>query len=262
MNAWRLMYYNGKTGTEGCLRQKIETGLLEEDMLEELKQKVYEANMLLPKYGLVTFTWGNVSAIDRASGLFVIKPSGVDYEVMKPEDMVVVDLDGKVVEGSLNPSSDTPTHLELYKGFPGIGGVVHTHSAYATSFAQSGRDIPCYGTTHADYFYGPIPCARCLTKEEIDEAYELNTGKLIVGEFKRLNKDPEAVPAVLCKNHGPFAWGKDAMNAVHNAVVLEEVAKMALFTEQINKYVAPAPKELQDKHYFRKHGANAYYGQK
>ncbi len=231
-------------------------------MLEELKQKVYEANMLLPKHGLVTFTWGNVSAIDRASGLFVIKPSGVDYDVMKPEDMVVVDLDGKVVEGKLNPSSDTPTHLELYKGFPKIGGVVHTHSTYATSFAQSGRDIPCYGTTHADYFYGNIPCVRCLTKEEIDEAYELNTGKLIVSEFERLGRDPEAVPAVLCKNHGPFAWGKDAMNAVHNAVVLEEVAKMALFTEQINKDVAPAPSELQDKHYFRKHGANAYYGQK
>ncbi|MBR4581381.1 MAG: L-ribulose-5-phosphate 4-epimerase AraD, partial [Lachnospiraceae bacterium] len=167
-----------------------------------------------------------------------------------------------VVEGKLNPSSDTPTHLELYKGFPKIGGVVHTHSTYATSFAQSGRDIPCYGTTHADYFYGNIPCVRCLTKEEIDEAYELNTGNLIVSEFARMNKDPEAVPAVLCKNHGPFAWGKDAMNAVHNAVVLEEVAKMALFTEQINKDVAPAPSELQDKHYFRKHGANAYYGQK
>ena len=209
--------------------------------------------MLLPKYGLVTFTWGNVSAIDRESGLFVIKPSGVDYDVMKPEDMVVVDLYGNVVEGKLNPSSDTPTHLELYKGFPKIGGVVHT---------QSGRDIPCYGTTHADYFYGNIPCVRCLTKEEIDEAYELNTGNLIVSEFARMNKDPEAVPAVLCKNHGPFAWGKDAMNAVHNAVVLEEVAKMALFTEQINKDVAPAPSELQDKHYFRKHGANAYYGQK
>ena len=231
-------------------------------MLEELKQKVYEANMLLPKYGLVTFTWGNVSAIDREKGLFVIKPSGVDYEVMKPEDMVVVDLNGNVVEGRLNPSSDTPTHLELYKGFPEIGGVVHTHSTYATSFAQSGRDIPCYGTTHADYFYGSIPCVRNLTKEEIDEAYELNTGKLIVNEFKRMDKDPEAVPAVLCKNHGPFAWGKDANNAVHNAVVLEEVAKMALFTEQINSQVISAPQELQDKHYFRKHGANAYYGQK
>ena len=231
-------------------------------MLEELKQKVYEANMLLPKYGLVTFTWGNVSAIDRESGLFVIKPSGVDYDVMKPEDMVVVDLNGNVVEGRLNPSSDTPTHLELYKGFSSIGGVVHTHSTYATSFAQAGRDIPCYGTTHADYFYGNIPCVRCLTEEEINEAYELNTGKLIVGEFVRMNKDCDAVPAVLCKNHGPFAWGRDAATAVHNAVVLEEVAKMALFTEQINSNVATAPQELQDKHYFRKHGANAYYGQK
>ncbi len=181
---------------------------------------------------------------------------------MKPEDMVVVDLEGNVVEGKLNPSSDTPTHLELYKGFPEIGGVVHTHSTYATSFAQAGRDIPCYGTTHADYFYGSIPCVRNLTNEEIDEAYELNTGILIVDEFKRMNIDPEAVPAVLCKNHGPFAWGKDANNAVHNAVVLEEVAKMALFTEQINHEVISAPQELQDKHYFRKHGANAYYGQK
>ena len=231
-------------------------------MLEELKAKVLEANLLLPKHGLVTFTWGNVSGIDRESGLVVIKPSGVEYDVMKAEDMVVVDLDGKVVEGKWKPSSDTPTHVVLYKAFPNIGGVVHTHSRWATSFAQSGRDIPCYGTTHADYFYGSIPCVRNLTKEEIDEAYELNTGKLIVDEFKRMNIDPEAVPAVLCKNHGPFAWGKDANNAVHNAVVLEEVAKMALFTEQINHEVISAPQELQDKHYFRKHGANAYYGQK
>lgn len=231
-------------------------------MLEELKKRVYEANMLLPKYNLVTFTWGNVSEIDRESGLFVIKPSGVEYDKMTPDDMVVMNLDGKVVEGKLNPSSDTPTHLEIYKGFPEVGGVVHTHSTYATSFAQSGRDIPCYGTTHADYFYGNIPCLRCLTKEEIDEAYELNTGKLIVNEFARLGKDPAAVMAALCKNHGPFAWGKNGVDAVHNAVVLEEVAKMALFTEQINKDVLPAPQELQDKHYYRKHGANAYYGQK
>ena len=231
-------------------------------MLEELKQKVYEANMLLPKYGLVTFTWGNVSAIDREKGLFVIKPSGVDYDVMKPEDMVVVDLDGKVVEGRLNPSSDTPTHLELYKGFPEIGGVVHTHSTYATSFAQSGRDIPCYGTTHADYFYGSIPCVRNLTKEEIDEAYEKNTGVLICDEFEARKLDYEATPAVLCKNHGPFTWGKDAHEAVHNAVVLEECAKMAARCELINPEVKPAPQELQDKHYYRKHGANAYYGQK
>ena len=196
-------------------------------MLEELKQKVYEANMDLPRYGLVTFTWGNVSAIDREKGLFVIKPSGVEYDRLQPEDMVVMDLEGNKVEGKYNPSSDTATHLELYKAFPEIGGVVHTHSSYATSWAQAGRDIPCYGTTHADYIYGGVPCVRCLTREEIEDAYEENTGHLIVNEFKRLNKDPMAVPAVLCKNHGPFAWGKDAKDAVHNAVVLEEVAKMA-----------------------------------
>lgn len=230
-------------------------------MLEELKQKVYEANMLLPKYGLVTFTWGNVSAIDRETGYFVIKPSGVDYEIMKPEDMVVMDLEGNRVEGRYKPSSDTPTHLELYKAFPEIGGIVHTHSSYATSWAQTGRRIPCYGTTHADYFYGEIPCVRCLTKEEINSAYEENTGHLIVSEFKRMKKDVMAVPAVLCKNHGPFSWGKDAKEAVHNAVVLEEVAKMAYRTELIHPQVAPAPQELQDKHYFRKHGADAYYGQ-
>lgn len=229
-------------------------------MLEELKQKVYEANMDLPKYGLVTFTWGNVSAIDRESGLFVIKPSGVDYDLLKPEDMVVMDLNGNKVEGKYNPSSDTPTHLELYKAFPEIGGVVHTHSTYATSWAQAGRSIPCYGTTHADYMYGEIPCARVLTQEEIDEGYEKNTGTIIIETFK--DKDPMAVPAVLCTNHGPFAWGKDAKEAVHNAVVLEEVAKMALFTEQLKPDVNPAPQRIQDKHYFRKHGANAYYGNK
>ena len=231
-------------------------------MLEELKQQVYEANMLLPKYHLVTFTWGNVSGIDRGSGFFVIKPSGVDYEELTPDAMVVVDLDGKVVEGQYRPSSDTATHVELYKAFPNIGGVVHTHSPYATSWAQSGRDIPCYGTTHADYFYGPIPCLRCLNEEEIAEAYEENTGHLIVNEFARLGKDYEAVPAVLCKNHGPFCWGKDAFEAVHGAVVLEEVAKMAMWTESIQPTVQPAPQELQDKHYYRKHGAGAYYGQK
>lgn len=230
-------------------------------MLQELKRQVYEANMLLPKYGLVTFTWGNVSAIDRESGLFVIKPSGVEYESMKPEDMVVMDLNGNRVEGKLRPSSDTPTHLELYKAFPEIGGIVHTHSSYATSWAQAGRSIPCYGTTHADYIYGEVPCVRCLTKEEIDEAYETNTGKLIVSEYKRSKKEIMAVPAVLCKNHGPFTWGKDAKDAVHNAVVLEEVAKMAYRTESINSKVEPAPQELQDKHYYRKHGAGAYYGQ-
>ena len=230
-------------------------------MLEELKQKVYEANMQLPKYGLVTFTWGNVSAIDREKGLFVIKPSGVDYDKMKPEDMVVMDLEGNQVEGKLNPSSDTNTHLVLYNRFPMIGGIVHTHSPWATSWAQAGRDIPCYGTTHADYIYGPVPCVRCLTKEEIEDAYEENTGHLIVNEFKRLGKDPKAVPVVLCKNHGPFAWGKDAKEAVHNAVVLEEVAKMAYRAETINPRIQPAPQELQDKHYNRKHGAGAYYGQ-
>lgn len=230
-------------------------------MLEELKQLVYEANMDLPKYGLVTFTWGNVSAIDRESGLFVIKPSGVEYEKLTPEDMVVMDLNGKKLEGRFNPSSDTATHLELYKAFPEIGGVVHTHSSYATSWAQAGRSIPCYGTTHADYIYGEVPCVRCLTKEEIEEAYEENTGHLIVNEFRRLGKDPVAVPAVLCKNHGPFAWGKDAKEAVHNAVVLEEVAKMAYRAETISPHIQPAPQELQDKHYYRKHGANAYYGQ-
>ncbi|MCR5777070.1 MAG: L-ribulose-5-phosphate 4-epimerase [Lachnospiraceae bacterium] len=230
-------------------------------MLEELKKEVYEANMLLPKYGLVTFTWGNVSGIDREKGLFAIKPSGVDYDKLKPEDMVIVDLDGNVVEGNYNPSSDTATHVEIYKAFPKVGGVVHTHSSYATSWAQAGRSIPCYGTTHADYYYGDVPCLRCLTKEEIDEGYEKNTGLLIVNEFKNQCIDPEAVSAVLCKNHGPFAWGKDAMDAVHGAVVLEEVAKMAYRTELINPKVAEAPQVLQDKHYYRKHGANAYYGQ-
>ena len=227
-------------------------------MLEELKKRVLEANLLLPKFGLVTFTWGNVSGIDRESGLVVIKPSGVEYDGMTAEDMVVVDLDGNRVEGKWKPSSDTATHVELYKAFPSIGGVVHTHSSYATSWAQSGRDIPCYGTTHADYFYGSVPCLRCLTKEEIDEAYERNTGKLIV---ENMLDRYEATPAVLCKNHGPFSWGKNPVDAVHAAVVLEECAKMAYRTELINSNVKPAPQELQDKHYFRKHGANAYYGQ-
>lgn len=216
--------------------------------------------MLLPKYGLVTFTWGNVSGIDRDRGLFVIKPSGVDYDKLKWEDMVVMDLDGNQVEGTMRPSSDTPTHLELYKAFPDMGGIVHTHSPWATSWAQAGRGIPCYGTTHADYMYGEIPCVRNLTKDEIDEAYEKNTGKLIVEHFT--GKEYMAMPAVLCKNHGPFTWGKTANEAVHNAVVLEEVAKMAARCEMINPDVKPAPQELQDKHYYRKHGANAYYGQK
>ncbi len=227
-------------------------------MLEELKKRVYEANMLLPKYGLVTFTWGNVSEIDRESGIFAIKPSGVEYDSLTPDDMVLVNLKGEKVEGKYNPSSDTATHVEA---FADIGGVVHTHSSYATSWAQAGRGIPCYGTTHADYIYGEVPCLRCLDKDEIEEAYETNTGILIVNEFNARKLDPVAVPAVLCKNHGPFAWGKDAHEAVHNSVVLEEVAKMAYRAETINPRIQPAPQELQDKHYYRKHGANAYYGQ-
>ena len=228
-------------------------------MLEELKIKVYEANMDLPRYGLVTFTWGNVSEIDRETGYFAIKPSGVDYEKLSPEDMVLMDLNGNKIEGKYNPSSDTPTHIELYKAFDKIGGIVHTHSPWATSWAQAGRSIPCYGTTHADYIYGEVPCARCLTEEEL-KSYETNTGILIAELFE--NKDYEAVPAVLCKNHGPFTWGKDGHEAVHNAVVLEEVAKMAARCEMICPHVMPAPQELQDKHYYRKHGANSYYGQK
>lgn len=228
-------------------------------MLEQLKKEVYEANMLLPKHGLVTFTWGNVSGLDKETGLFVIKPSGVDYDQLTPGDMVVMDLDGNKVEGNYNPSSDTATHLELYKAFPDIGGIVHTHSEWATSWAQAGRGIPCYGTTHADYMYGQIPCVRNLTKQEIEAAYEKNTGVLIVEYFK--DKDYISMPAVLCKNHGPFTWGKDAYDAVHNAVVLEEVAKMAARCELINPQALPAPQELQDKHYNRKHGADAYYGQ-
>lgn len=228
-------------------------------MLEKLKDKVYKANMELPKHKLITFTWGNVSEIDRETGYIVIKPSGVDYDKMTPDDMVVVDLEGNVIEGKLKPSSDTPTHIELYKAFSDIGGVVHTHSPFATSWAQAGRDIPCYGTTHADYMYGNIPCVRNLTKEEIEENYEKNTGVIIVDYFK--DKDYISMPAVLCKNHGPFTWGKDGFDAVHNAVVLEEVAKMALNTEIIFPRVQIAPKDLQDKHYYRKHGKNAYYGQ-
>ncbi len=229
-------------------------------MLEELKKQVYDANMMLPKHHLVTFTWGNVSGIDRGAGLFVIKPSGVEYDKLSPEDMVIVNMEGKVVEGAYRPSSDTPTHLELYKAFPQIGGVVHTHSVWATSWAQTGKSIPCYGTTHADYFYGNIPCIRNLTKEEIQKNYEKNTGLSIIEAFRR--KDYQAMPGALCKNHGPFTWGKDAMEAVHNAVVLEEVAKMAAYSQWICPDIQEAPQEMQDKHYFRKHGANAYYGQK
>ena len=231
-------------------------------MLEELKKKVYEANMELPRRGLVTYTWGNVSGIDREKGLFVIKPSGVEYDELRPEDLVVMDLKGNKVEGELNPSSDTKTHLVLYNAFPQIGGIVHTHSPHAVGWAQAGEDIPCFGTTHADYFYGPIPCARHLTQEELDEDYELNTGKIIVETFQKRGIDPVAVPAVICFSHGPFTWGKDAAQAVYHAVVLEEVAKMAMFTRQVRRDTPPAPQHIQDKHYLRKHGPGAYYGQK
>ena len=228
-------------------------------MLKDLKEKVLEANLMLPEYGLVTFTWGNVSEIDREQGLIAIKPSGVSYKTMTADDIVILDLDGNVVEGRLRPSSDAPTHVVLYKAFPSVGGIVHTHSSWATSWAQAGKDIPCFGTTHADYFYGPIPCARALTEEEINTEYEKNTGLVIAETFR--DRDPMAVPAVLCVNHGPFSWGKDSFEAVHNAVVLEEVAKMAARALKINPDAAPAPQTIMDKHYFRKHGANAYYGQ-
>jgi len=231
-------------------------------MLEKLKIDVYEANMELPKRSLVTYTWGNVSGIDRESGLVVIKPSGVDYEDLSTDSMVVLDLNGKIVEGKLNPSSDTKTHLELYKAFPDIGGIVHTHSPYAVAWAQANEDIPCYGTTHADYFYGPVPCTRQLTKEELDEDYEKNTGTVIIETFTKREINQNHVPGVVCASHGPFTWGKDANKAVYHAVVLEEVAKMALFTRQISPNAAPAPAHIQDKHFMRKHGPNAYYGQK
>ena len=231
-------------------------------MLEQLKKDVYEANMELPRRGLITYTWGNVSGRDAETGYFVIKPSGVDYDKLTPDDMVVVDLDGKVIEGKYRPSSDTPTHIELYKKYPEIGGIVHTHSPEATSWAQAGRSIPLYGTTHADYFYGPIPCARSLTKEEIEGEYERNTGLVIIETFEENGINPVYTPGVLCCNHGPFTWGKDAAEAVHNAVVLEEVAKMATKPELINPRVTTAPDTIRDKHFFRKHGANAYYGQK
>ena len=230
-------------------------------MLKKLKKAVYEANMKLPKHGLVTFTWGNVSGIDREKGLVVIKPSGVEYDVMTPDDMVVVDLKtGERVEGELNPSSDTPTHLVLYRAFPNIGGVVHTHSRWATIYSQAGRGIPPLGTTHADYFYGEIPCTRRMTPEEIAGEYELETGNVIVETFN--GKQPDDIPAVLVNSHGPFTWGTDPDNAVHNAVVLEELAFMAWHNQIVNPQIKPMQQELMDKHYLRKHGANAYYGQK
>ena len=229
-------------------------------MLESLKESVFRANMLLPKHGLITFTWGNVSGIDRESGLVVIKPSGVEYDTMKAEDMVVVDLDGNRVEGHYKPSSDTPTHLELYKAFPKCGGIVHTHSRWATSFAQAGMSIPAMGTTHADYFYGDIPCTRPMTPAEIADKYEKNTGVVIVETFKDLS--PEDIPGVVVYSHGPFAWGTDPFNAVHNAVVMEEVAFMDYHALMLNPEHRDIQSELMDRHYLRKHGANAYYGQR
>lgn len=235
-------------------------------MLEELKKKVFEANLQLVKYNLVVLTWGNVSAIDREKGLFVIKPSGVPYDTMKADDMVVMDLNGNKVEGELNPSSDTPTHLELYRSFKDIGGIVHTHSSWACSWSQAGRDIPAYGTTHADYSNGAIPCARGLTQNEVELEYELNTGKVIIEEFAQRGITPSECPAVLIHRHGPFTWGKDAFKAVENALILEEVAKMAYRTESIAGFADNSnigiEQYLLDKHYQRKHGANAYYGQK
>jgi L-ribulose-5-phosphate 4-epimerase len=231
-------------------------------MLEELKQKVYEANMLLPKYNLVMFTWGNVSGIDRETGYVVIKPSGVEYDKLTPEDMVVLDLNGNKVEGRYNPSSDTPTHIELYSSFPSIKGIVHTHSRWATIFSQIGQGIPPLGTTHADYFHGEIPCTRKLRASEIHGDYERETGRVIVERFNKGNIDPEEMPGVLVCNHGPFAWGNSPFEAVHNAAVLEELAYMAWHCMALpDRYLIPMQKDLLDRHYYRKHGKNAYYGQ-
>jgi L-ribulose-5-phosphate 4-epimerase len=229
-------------------------------MLEELKEKVLEANLELQAKNLVIFTWGNASGIDRELGLVVIKPSGVAYEELNEDMMVVLDLKGKVVEGNLKPSSDAATHLCLYQSFPEVGGVVHTHSSWATSWAQAGQGVPCFGTTHADYFYGEVPCTRQLTKAEIESDYELNTGKVIVERFNNL--DYQSIPGVLVVNHGPFTWGKNALDAVHNSVVLEEVSKMAFTSRQLNSSLNSIPQTLLDKHFLRKHGKGAYYGQK
>ena len=231
-------------------------------MLEELKERVYKANMELPEKGLILYTWGNVSGIDREKGLIVIKPSGVEYKGMKASDMVVVDLFGNVVEGDLNPSSDTATHIELYKAFEEIGGIVHTHSTWATIWAKSGRDIKAYGTTHADYFYGSVPCTRKMKKEEIEGEYEKETGKVIVETYKERDLNPLYVPGVLVYSHGPFTWGKSPEEAVHNSVVLEEIGRMAASMEMFNEKTESMQQELLDKHFLRKHGANAYYGQK
>ncbi|HIR84963.1 MAG TPA: L-ribulose-5-phosphate 4-epimerase [Candidatus Galloscillospira excrementavium] len=230
--------------------------------MEKLREQVYEANLELPRRGLVTYTWGNVSGVDRERGLVVIKPSGVEYDALRPEDLVVVSLEsGERVEGTLNPSSDTPTHLELYRAFPALGGVVHTHSTHAVAWAQARMDLICYGTTHADYFYGAVPCTRELTAEEIDAGYEANTGKVIVETFREQGLDPVHVPAVLCASHGPFAWGKDPAQAVYHAAVLEEVARMALLTRMLSPAAEAAPQRVQNKHFLRKHGPSAYYGQ-
>jgi len=229
-------------------------------MLKKLKQTVFEANLALVKHNLVIFTWGNVSAIDRNKNLVIIKPSGVSYDNMKAEDMVVVDLEGKVVEGKYKPSSDTPTHVELYKAFEGIGGIVHTHSEWATSWAQAGKSLPAMGTTHADYFYGEIPCTRQMKEDEIKNDYEKNTGTVIIETFQNKKIDPVQVPGVLVHTHGPFSWGADADNAVHNAVVMEEVAKMTFRSIMLGR-TNPMMKTLLDKHFLRKHGKNAYYGQ-
>ena len=231
-------------------------------MLEHLKEEVFYANLELPKQGLVKYTWGNASAIDRESGLFVIKPSGIDYETMKPSDMVVMDLEGNVVEGDFRPSSDTATHAVLYKHYQEIGGIVHTHSTWATIWAQAGLDIPAMGTTHADTFYGSIPCARYLTQEEIDRGYEAETGNVIIETFEERGLDILAIPGVLLHGHAPFTWGKDVHSAVMNSVVLDEVAKMNLFTRELNRFSEELPQRILDKHYLRKHGKNAYYGQK
>lgn len=231
-------------------------------MLEQLKEEVFQANLALPKHGLIKYTWGNVSAIDREQELFVIKPSGVDYETLTAQDMVVCDLNGQVIEGNLNPSSDTPTHAVLYQYFPEIGGIVHTHSTWATIWAQAGLDVPAMGTTHADTFYGSIPCTRFLTQEEIDQGYEAETGNVIIETFNERNIQPLEIPGVLLHGHGPFTWGKDAKSAVMNAVVLDEVCKMNLFARELNHFADNLPQRILDKHYLRKHGTDAYYGQK
>ncbi|KJL06040.1 L-ribulose-5-phosphate 4-epimerase [Priestia aryabhattai] len=230
-------------------------------MLDKLKEEVFQANLDLPKHGLVKYTWGNVSAVDRDSGLFVIKPSGVMYEKMTAQDMVVVDLDGRVVEGELNPSSDTLTHAVLYKHYPQIGGIAHTHSTWATIWAQAGLDVQAMGTTHADTFYGSVPCARFLTEKEVNDGYEVETGKVIIETFEKRGLDVLAVPGILLQGHGPFTWGKDAKSAVMNSVVLDEVSKMNFFTQKLNGLAEELPQRILDKHYLRKHGQNAYYGQ-